>query len=116
MTNATTDQTVPSPLTPAVFHILLALSEGPLHGYAIMQAVDEAAGPSLNMGPGTIYGSIQRMEESGLVTERGTARHGRRRLYGLTATGRKALKLESARLARLTDMVREKGLAPREAS
>ena len=109
-----TDQPVPTPLTPAVFHILLALSEGPLHGYAIMQAVDEAAGPHLSMGPGTIYGSIQRMEDSGLVAEAGTAGNGKRRLYELTPVGQRALEMESARLARLTDMVREKGLAPRQ--
>ena len=77
-----------------------------------MQAVDEAAGPHLSMGPGTIYGSIQRMEDSGLVQETGTA--GKRRLYGITPIGQQALERESARLARLTDMVREKGLAPRQ--
>jgi len=114
MSKSTTDRPVPGPLTPSVFHILLALSDGPLHGYAIMQAVDEAAGPQLSMGPGTIYGSIQRMEDAGLVAEAGLTENGKRRLYGLTATGREALEKESRRLARLTDMVREKGLAPRE--
>ena len=115
MADHTSETTVHAPLTPAVFHILLALTDGPLHGYAILQAVDEAAGPQLSMGPGTIYGSIQRMEDSGLVEEAGTAGNGKRRLYGLTPIGRQALKMESARLARLTDMVREKGLAPRQA-
>ena len=114
MPKSTSDRPVPNPLTPAVFHILLALSDSPLHGYAIMQAVDEAAGPHLSMGPGTIYGSIQRMEDSGLVAEAGTSGNGKRRLYGLTSIGRQALMMESARLARLTDMVREKGLAPRQ--
>ncbi len=104
-----------APLTAAVFHILLALSDGPLHGYAIMKAVDEAAGPALRMGPGTIYGSIQRMEAAGLVTEAGSAKGGKRRLFDLTALGRQALTEESARLARLSDLVRTKGLAPREA-
>ena len=52
------------PLTSAVFHILLALADGPLHGYAIMQAVEKAAGAEMRMGPGTIYGSLQRMEEA----------------------------------------------------
>ncbi len=114
MAKPTSETTVHSPLTPAVFHILLAISDRPLHGYAIMQAVDEAAGPHLSMGPGTIYGSIQRMEDSGLVEEAGTAGNGKRRLYGLTPVGRQALEMESVRLARLTDMVREKGLAPRQ--
>ncbi len=60
---------VPASLTPAVFHIMLALVDGPRHGYAIMQAVETDAGPALRMGPGTIYGSLQRMEDAGLVRE-----------------------------------------------
>lgn len=102
---------VSEPLTPAVFHILFALSDGPLHGYAIMKAVDETAG--LSMGPGTIYGSIQRMEDTGLVQEVRGGSKGRRR-YGLTPLGRKALKAESVRLTRLSELVRAKGLAGRE--
>ena len=103
-----------TPLTPAVFHILLALADGELHGYAIMRAVEEVTSPSLKMGPGTIYGSLQRMEDAGLVEDRGPAIDGRRRLYGMTERGRMALEAESARRARLSDMVREKGLVPRE--
>ena len=94
------------PLTPAVFHILFALADGPLHGYAIMQAVDDVSGPGLRMGPGTIYGSIQRMEEAGLVRELGS----KKRRYALTSKGRKALRAESERLAHLSDLVRAKGL------
>lgn len=104
-----------APLTPAVFHILLALTDGDLHGYAIMRSVEGATAPATKMGPGTIYGSLQRMEEAGLVEDRGPAEDGRRRLYGMTERGRMALEAESARLARLSDMVREKGLVPREA-
>ena len=100
-----------APLTPVVFHILLALTDGPLHGYAIMQAVDEAAEGSVKVGPGTIYGSLQRMEEADLVRE--LASEGRRRRFGLTPLGRKALREESSRLSRLSDLVRTKGLAPR---
>lgn len=104
----------PTPLTPAVFHVLLALADGELHGYAIMRSVEEATTPGIKMGPGTIYGSLQRMEEAGLVEDRGAADDGRRRLYGITERGRLALEAESARLARLSDLVREKGLVPRE--
>ena len=103
-----------TPLTPAVFHILLALADGAMHGYAIMQAVGQATSPTIKMGPGTIYGSLQRMEEAGLVEDCGLASDGRRRLYGMTKAGRSALEAESIRLARLTDMVRSKGLVPRE--
>jgi DNA-binding PadR family transcriptional regulator len=99
------------PLTPAVFHILFALSDGPLHGYAIMKSVDETAG--LHMGPGTIYGSIQRMEEAGLVQEMNAGSTGRRR-FRLTPLGKEALKAESARLTRLAELVRAKGFLERE--
>ena len=56
------------PLTPAVFHILLALSDGERHGYGIMREVAERAG-NRRMGPGTLYGSIKRMLEEGLIEE-----------------------------------------------
>jgi len=103
------------PLTPAVFHILLALADGALHGYGIMQSVKETA--DLEMGPGTIYGSIQRMEEAGLVREAAPPANGgdedsRRRYYALTSEGRKALELESERVARLAKLVRDKRLLP----
>ena len=103
-----------TPLTPAVFHVLLALADGDLHGYAIMRSVERVTSPSMKMGPGTIYGSLQRMEEAGLVEDRGSAGDGKRRLYGMTDMGRRTLEAESARLARLSDMVRDKGLVPRE--
>ena len=105
---------VHTPLTPAVFHILLALADGKLHGYAIMRAVEADTSPSVKMGPGTIYGSLQRMEEAGLVEDCGSVENGKRRLYRMTPLGRKALEAESARLARLTTMARDKGLVPRE--
>jgi DNA-binding PadR family transcriptional regulator len=102
------------PLTPAVFHILLALADGPLHGYAIMQAVEESAGPSIHMGPGTIYGSLQRMEDAGLVKELPARGDERRRVFTLQPAGRKALALEAERLARLMTLMRAKRLVPGE--
>jgi DNA-binding PadR family transcriptional regulator len=106
------DRGNPTPLTPAVFHILLALSDGSLHGYAIMKAVGVATDPEIRMGPGTIYGCLQRMERSGLVEECGVAADGKRRLFGLTPMGQKALEAESRRIAHLADVVRAKGLIP----
>jgi DNA-binding PadR family transcriptional regulator len=103
------------PLTPAVFHILLALADGPLHGYAIMQAVELSAGPAMRMGPGTIYGSLQRMEDAGLVKELAGTTDDRRRVFTLLAAGRKALAQESARLHRLAALVRARRLIPDEA-
>ncbi len=109
-----------TPLTAAVFHILLALADGARHGYAIMQAVEKSSGPkALRMGPGTIYGSIQRMEEAGLVEEVESVRGGRgrpRRTFAITSMGRHALENESARLTRLADIVRSRNLFPKEAS
>ena len=100
------------PLTPAVLHILLALHDGPRHGYAIMKAVDELTG-SKETGPGTIYGSIQRMQDAGLVKEAGSSKDGRRRLYALTPLGRKTLKAEAGRLDRVASLLRAKGLVPK---
>ena len=101
-----------APLTPAVFHILLALAEGPLHGYAIMQSVEESSG--IAMGPGTIYGTLERLEASGFVKELPAARSDRRRTFALQPAGRTALQDEARRLARLTALLRAKRLVPRE--
>lgn len=94
----------PDPLTPAVFHVLLALSEGPLHGYAIMQRAERASGQS--MGPGTIYGALQRLSEAGWVAEAGSdpgdPRRGRS--FDLTGLGKEALAQEARRITRLARM------------
>ena len=105
----------PLPLTPAVFHILVALSGGERHGYAIMTEVTEATGGRFRMGPGTLYGSIKRMIASGLIEEtEGRAApeddDERRRYYRLTPHGRKACIAESRRLEELVTLVRRKGL------
>ena len=105
----------PTPLTPAVFHILLALADGPLHGYGIMQAVESSAAGEPPMGPGTIYGSLQRMEEAGLVKELVARTDDRRRVFTLLPAGRRALSTEAERLARLAALVRQKRLIPDEA-
>lgn len=105
----------PVPLTPAVFHILLALADGPLHGYGIMQAVEAATGGEPPMGPGTIYGSLQRMEEAGLVKELASRTDDRRRAFTLEPAGRRALAQEAERLARLATLARAKRLIPDEA-
>lgn len=102
----------PPSLTPAVFHILLALADGPLHGYAIMQAVEASSGTT--MGPGTVYGTLERLETSGLVKEIPTARTDRRRVFTLQPAGRRALQDEARRLSRLASLVRAKRIVPRE--
>jgi DNA-binding PadR family transcriptional regulator len=94
------------PLTPAVFHILLALAEDEKHGYAIMQDVEELSAGQVTMGPGTLYGSIKRMLAAGLIAETDErpdpARDDqRRRYYRLTDFGAKVAAAEADRLRRL---------------
>lgn len=101
----------PSPLTPAVFHILLALADGQKHGYAIMKQVDKDGGGFLRMGPGTLYGSLQRMAAAGFVKELEEADDERRRYYYLTGTGQRALEGELARLRQALTAARRKGFS-----
>ena len=103
------------PLTPAVFHVLLALAGGRKHGYAIMKEVEADGGGFLRMGPGTLYGSLQRMTAAGLVEETESADETdgveRRRYYQLTNAGRRALGGETARLRQALSAAKRKGVA-----
>ena len=97
------------PLTAAVFHILLALADGRKHGYAIMKQVAADGGSSLRMGPGTLYGSLQRMAAAGLVEERVEEEDDeRRRYYQITAGGKRALSGELERLRQALAAARRK--------
>lgn len=92
------------PLTPAVFHILLALSQGERHGYAIMRDVATDTDGALQLGPGTLYGCIKRMTSAGLIEECDerpdpTIDDERRRYYRATASGIAVLRAEAQRLA-----------------
>lgn len=94
------------PLTPAVFHILLVLADGELHGYAIMQQITELSTGAVRVGPGTLYRSIQQMIEKNLIVEAGERadpRLGdeRRRYYRLTEFGQRVAQAEAGRLALL---------------
>ncbi|MBV8717339.1 MAG: PadR family transcriptional regulator [Chloroflexi bacterium] len=93
------------PLTPAVFHILLALHAGERHGYDIMQQVKQDSQGSVKMGPGTLYGSLDRMIAAGLVVESNT-QDPRRIYYKLTALGQTALRSESERLTAVAAIAR----------
>ena len=103
------------PLTPAVFHILLALADGERHGYDIMRAVESLTEGKMQMGPGTLYGSIKRMLRDGLITESDERPDpelddSRRRYYELTAFGQQVLAAESNRLAHLVEVARQMNL------
>ena len=96
------------PLTPAVFHILLALADGERHGYAIQQTVAQDTAGQLNMGPGTLYGTLKRMLADKMVEEAGET--DRRRYYRLSDSGRAAMRKESERLARLVQVARTRNV------
>jgi DNA-binding PadR family transcriptional regulator len=92
----------PAPLTPAVLHILLALSTGERHGYGIMKQVEADTQGRTKMGPGTLYGTLGRMMEAGLIRESekrvDPAMDDERRIYyELTGEGRLALEAELER-------------------
>jgi len=93
------------PLTPAVFHILLALFGKERHGYDIMQQVRADSEDTVKMGPGTLYGSLDRMIEVGLVAK-GNTRDPRRIYYRLTALGEATLRAETERLSRAARIAR----------
>jgi len=103
------------PLTPAAFHILLALAEDERHGYAIMQEVAARTAGRLRLGPGTLYGSIKRLLAEGLIAEAGERPDAalgdeRRRYYRLTDLGLRVARAEAERLERLVGMARERRL------
>lgn len=108
------EQTSPAqPLTPAVFHILLALADGEKHGYAIMKEVEAQTGGKIKMGPGTLYGSIKRMLSAGLIEEADerpdpALDDERRRYYRLSSLGQKVLRAESKRLEQAVNVARQK--------
>jgi len=103
------------PLTPAVFHILLALADGDRHGYAIAKEVAERTDGTVRLGPGTLYGTLTRLLEASLIEEaapasRKNADDERRRYYRLTRIGRQVAKAEARRLAALVAVARDKAL------
>jgi DNA-binding PadR family transcriptional regulator len=108
------------PLPPATFHILLALADEERHGYAIIQDVRTRTEGSVRLSAGTLYRSIQRMQEQGLIEEsrRRPAPDDddeRRRYYLLTPFGTAVARAEARRLTQLVRLARESGFAPGKA-
>jgi DNA-binding PadR family transcriptional regulator len=96
------------PLSAAVFSILLALAGSEKHGYAIMKEASRPEGGGVTMGPGTLYGSLDRMMHNGMVEETGFTDNERRRYYRLTKFGQGVFNAEAARLGRMMSMVKRK--------
>ena len=120
MTYSRTDVDALLPLPPATFHILLAVAQDDRHGYAIIQDVEQRTGGELRLSPGTLYRSIQRMLEQGLLKETNDrpARSWMTSGGGTTGSRRLALLPRGRRLQRMASLVamaRVQGLAPRRA-
>jgi len=108
------------PLPAAAFQVMLSLADGEMHGYAIMRQVEEQTSGKVRLGPGTLYSSIQALLEEGLIeevessqaaAEAGTSSNSpkdRRRMYRLTASGRKVARTEAKRLADILRIARTK--------
>ena len=102
------------PLTPAAFHVLRALADGPKHGYLILKDVEERTDGSVRLSTGTLYGLIKRFLDDELIVELAApAGDGeRRRRYRLTTLGRDVAASEAARLQRLVSAARAVRLLP----
>lgn len=108
------------PLTPAVFHVLLALSEGDRHGYGIIQDVAEATGGAVSLRTGTLYTILKRLLDEALIAE-SDARPAaadddeRRRYYALTPLGRTVLQAEARRLESMVVLARSRRMLTKPA-
>ena len=108
------------PLPPAAFHILVALAEEDRHGYAIMQDVAARTSGAVKLSAGTLYRSVQRMLDQGLIVEVSSRPapemdDERRRYYRITPFGRTVAKAEARRLAEMLKLARASGFAPGKA-
>lgn len=107
-------------LKPHWFQILLALAHRPLHGTAVMEEVLDRTGGEMRLWPGTLYGSLSDLSETGWIEETdppedAPTEGGRRRFYTLTSQGREALREEVERLAEWVEVARARGVGPEPA-
>ena len=107
------------PLTPAMFHVLVALADDATHGCAIMKDVEHLTGGAVRLSTGTLYGIIKRLLNDGLIRAGGQSAAARederRRSYELTAFGREVARAEAARLEQTLAMAKRKQLFKRQA-
>jgi DNA-binding PadR family transcriptional regulator len=104
------------PMAPAIFQILIALADQPLHGYGIMLDIAERSQGKVKLSPGTLYGAIKQMLEEGLIEEVAgrPADDERRRYYRITRDGREAARQEMARMSALLNHARLTSLRSNE--
>jgi DNA-binding PadR family transcriptional regulator len=105
------------PLPPATFHILMAVADEDRHGYGIIQDIAARTSGELQMSAGTLYRSIQRMQEQGLIVEtreRPAPEEDdeRRRYYRITPFGQAVARAEARRLMQMVKLARARGIAP----
>jgi DNA-binding PadR family transcriptional regulator len=110
----------PAPLSPTYFHILLSLGDGERHGYALKREIAARTGGKINLGPGVLYGSINRMLELRWIEESDDRPDPhlddeRRRYYRITSLGRKAAQAEAVRMKDLVKLAAATFGAPRNA-
>lgn len=100
------------PLKPDVFHILMLLLDGPRHGYAIMQDIEESSGGEVRLLPGALYRHLERMLDDGMIEERmpDGSSDTRRRVYRVTPFGREVARAEALRLERVLERARQRQL------
>jgi len=106
------------PLSPAVFHILLALAVENRHGYAIMRDIEDRTDGVVRVGPGMLYGSVKWLLADGFIEETRHERSGgdeRRRYYALTEAGKALLRAEAARLEAAVGLARARHVLSRKA-
>jgi DNA-binding PadR family transcriptional regulator len=101
---------MPDALKPADFHLLLALSQGPRHGYGLMKEVERQSNGGVRLEIGSLYRLLSRLLDSGLIEEANEDE--RRRYYRISRVGRRALKSEAERLAELVELSRALKLLP----
>ena len=97
--------------TRAEFYVLLAILDGPRHGYGLMQDVEELSSGRHQIGPGTLYTAIKRLRTAGLISET-DADADRRRCYKLTRKGKSVAEEETQRMSDLVRVARKRGLLP----
>ena len=103
------------PLTPALFHVLLSLTDGEKHGYAVIKEIEERTNGTVRLSTGTLYGIVKRLLQDGWIRDSVLGSTDRRRAYRLTAFGRRVAEAEAGRLRELVRAADRKALYPSSA-